>query len=614
MKILDIIIPHETLDENAFTDMMAKGRQKVKDVANDVGERTGIRALRTRESNKIADYVDDALTSAGKDLKRSEGLAAAERSLLDIEKNISLEGLSKKRFDEMAEYLATKLKAQDRTLHDLESPIVALQNFIKTEPNPQAWMNSKQIKDNLFNNEFQDWLTKSTNARIKIKQEVELAPTAPPAPKSKEEKEAEKIANREKEVKDKELTAREKNAEARTARAEKLIKEIEQDSKAGVALTRWLSSLSNLDKAFLSAETIRIIAINGQRMSDIYKWESSGQIPQEVAQYFPEVKSPGTTTWGGPDKQTEYTTNEERVKRAAAYAKFTIARQFILQLGALGGGLLAGNKLIKLGGGTINYASQLKYILYFLVPLGKGIVWLVKKIPGSSAVLSKSDWISKISIETLKGISQAGKLMMIDYVASAVNPSSQPYVSAPLTDLSNKLSTVPAYKNLQIDHPPDINDAVLSLFTLSMWSSIEGFAISPAVKQIVGSYEASLVPIKIFLDTLRAIWDYINIDMPEVDIDVPAAGGKLPGVSTNSGSTTPQVVTEPPNRAPSDVNASQDQTSMSSDNSSTTSSDASQAKVPPVKTNKKLTPSDSGYLDESINESFKKRVAQLMKS
>jgi hypothetical protein len=594
MKILDIITPHETLDENAFTDLVAKGRQKAKDVANNVGELTGIRVLRTRESNKIADYVDNALTTAGKDLKRSDELAAAEKSLLDLEKTISLEGLARKRFDEMAEYLATKLAKEDRTLHSLESPIVVLQGFIRSEPTPAAWMNSRQIRDNLFNNEYQTWLTANANARVKVKQEVELAK---PAPKTKAEKEADARADKEKTVYDKELDARGKNAEASTATAEQTIKQIATDSKAATALSRWWYSLSKLDQGFFSAEAIRIIIMNGQRLSDISRWRQSGNIPSEVAQYFPKVESPGTETVGGPQKQTVYNTDEQRVNAAANYATMTIIRQGLLQLGGLGVGLLAGNALVKLGGGTINWASQIKFLVTGLAPLGKGIVKLLEKTKFGSATVSKADWIGKMTVEGLKGISQAGKLMMIDYFISAVNPS-QPFVSAPLTDLTNKLSTLSPYKNLQIDHPPDINDAVLSLFTFSMWSSIEGFSTSPFIKHMIGTYDASLVPIKTFLDTIGMIWNVFELDVPEIDISVPPAGGKLPGVDT----TVPSVQnTAPVQNTP---------LAKPPENPEVTST----APPAPADTTTPVTTTNNGIRQRKLDETLKYKVLSRMKS
>jgi hypothetical protein len=545
MKILEIITPHETLDENPRTDAQELAKQAgttIRNTANDVGERFNISWLRRAESQGVSNHIDQMLTKAGKDLKRSPDLADAERVLLDLEKTVKYDRAGKKQFEEIGDTLADALYAQKES-RLWKNPIDELERMYRNSPNPPTWMSNTSIQLKRFDPEYLEWLTKSVNAKIVARREVDLAKPAPPPPKTKAEKEADKLADKEKKeadkladkektVANKELDARELEADVTIATGKDTLKQIANDSKAAGAVGRWWNSLSTLDKGFFSAEAIRIIIINGQRLSDISEWRQSGNIPPEVAQYFPKVESPGTETVGGPGKQTVYNTNEQRVNAAANYATFTIIRQALLQLGGLGGGLLAGNALVKLGGGTINYASQIKILIIGLAPLGKGIVRIVEKIPskfgGGTWITTSGSWISKLTVGGLKGISQAGKLMMIDYFISAVNPS-QPFVSAPLTDLSNKLSTLSPYKNLQIDHPPDINDAVLSLLTLSTWSSIEGFSTSPFVKQMIGTYEASLVPIKIFLDTIGMILDVSGVDVPEIDVSVPPAGGKLPG-------------------------------------------------------------------------------------
>jgi hypothetical protein len=591
MKILDIIIPHETLDENAFTDMMAKGRQKVKDVANDVGELTGIRALRTRESNKIADYVDDALTSAGKDLKRSEGLAAAERSLLDIEKNISLEGLSKKRFDEMAEYLATKLKAQDRTLHDLESPIVALQNFIKTEPNPQAWMNSKQIKDNLFNNEFQDWLTKSTNARIKIKQEVELAGSAPPPPKSKAEKEADKLS--------KEKTQLEKDR-LKLARS-RLKRQIEAEAKAQKAADGRFK-ITYSDGVFMGTELAKIgFQWDGSR-NEVNRWQASGQLPADVAELFPEVTATSELPVKGGDSNDEryYYDNEERVTVAADWARAKLIKQVFFQL--LGGTVaFAGAHTLKgLGGGFFGWASHLSRF-------NKLIAYIGRKSDKAKVV---TDWIST----ALKGMSQASKYLFVDYFLSAANNEAWNVKDAALQ--INKVLPDSVYNDLNISHTADINKAIASLVVADTYQSVESFVDSAIAKQLKGAFEASYVPPGLIIEPCEKIlgWIKLKINPPTVDLETPPIPGPIPGVGTPVNPKSKAKPVAPPANAASAPNASADQSSMSGDNSPTTSSNSSQAKVPPAKTNKKLIPSDSGHLEESINKSLKRRVAQLMKS
>jgi hypothetical protein len=591
MKILDIIVPHETLDENTFTNMMARGKNAAKDIANTVGEYTGIRALRTRESNKIADYVDSALTSAGKDLNRSEGLAAAERSLLDIEKNINLEGLSKKRFDEVSEYLATKLKAQDRTLHDLESPIVALQGFIKNDPNPPPWMNSKWIKDNLFNNEIQDWLTKSTNAKIKIKQEVELASSAPPPPKSKEEKEADRLS--------KEKTQLEKDR-LKLARS-RLKRQIEAEAKAQkVADGRFKITYS--DGVFMGTELAKIgFQWDGSR-NEVNRWQASGQLPADVAELFPEVTATSELPVKGGDSNDEryYYDNEERVTVAADWARAKLIKQVFFQL--LGGTVaFAGAHTLKgLGGGFFGWASHLSRF-------NKLIAFIGRKSDKAKVV---TDWIST----ALKGMSQASKYMFVDYFLSAANNEAWNVKDAALQ--INKVLPDSVYNDLNISHTADINKAIASLVVADTYQSVESFVDSAIVKQLKGALEASYIPPGLIIEPCEKVlrWIKLTINPPTVDLETPPIPGPIPGVGTPVNPKSKAKPVAPPASAASAPNASADQSSMSGDNSSTTPSDASQAKVPPSKTNKKLIPSDSGYIQESINERLKRRVAQLMKS
>jgi len=74
MKILDIITPHDALDEGLKQDaqeLANKAGAKIRNAANDVGERFNIKWLRRAESQGVSDHIDQMLTAAGKDLKRS---------------------------------------------------------------------------------------------------------------------------------------------------------------------------------------------------------------------------------------------------------------------------------------------------------------------------------------------------------------------------------------------------------------------------------------------------------------------------------------------------------------------------------------------------------------
>jgi len=522
MKILDIITPHETLDENAFTDLMARSRQKVKDVANDVGELTGIRALRTPESKKIADYVDNALISAGKDLKRSDGLAAAEKELLALEKNISLEGLSRKRFDEMAEYLATKLAKEDRTLHDLESPIVALQNFIKNEPNPPAWMNSRQIRDNLFNDEYQTWLTKNANARVKVKQEVELAKPAPPKeePKTKAQREEDEIAEKDRKNRKKRVDLQSKvidNQIADNAAAEKTF------------ASRFKTTLA--DEIFIGSEVLKIYVQYQRSRNFIDDWEKSGQLPADVVKFFPPVpdnlKEGSHITGGDNNDPRTYVNEQQRIKQAASWARTKLAKQVVYQVTGGTIAFVVAHGAVGLGGGIAGGASKWARAIKLINLLSK-----------------KSKTVTDPILKMLSGMTQAGKYMFVDYFLSAVN--NEQWNSHAAATAANAVLPDYVYKDLNIEHTADINKAVGSLVAEN-FTSLEAFGNSDFYKQVHGAVEASYIPLGVIVEPLSVVGMWILKSFSLPDVRLPPAEGEVPGVGDPvRPRTTADTTLEPP--------------------------------------------------------------------
>jgi hypothetical protein len=619
MKILDIITPHETLDENAFTDMMARGGKKIRDIANDVGEKADVSWLRTRKSNEIADYVEDSLKRANKDLTPSKALKAAEKELLDLDKTISLEGLTKKRFDDFAEYLATKCKEEDRLLSSQESPILTLQGFIKNEPNPQSWMNSKQLNINLFNNEYQTWLTQSTNARVKIKQEVELAPTAPTTttPKTKEEKareklEQDKLANDQLEQDTRKTELTKKDKEIKNPYPKGLLrKTIRFANDVGMSLNRW-------DALFASAEFSRLVAQYWAQKAAVEEWAGSqSNMPDDLAKLFPPVVG-GKSQEGGEagGKKYTYSTEEDRYALAASYAVDKLWARCILQMKALGVSLFLSQGLLYAGGGTAGKASTIRRIL--------NIVTIYK------TRLRLGDILAPI----LRGSSKLGQMMFVDYFISVTNPNTNAE-NTYTAGIINALNKVPEYVNSSARIPPvpnfgydpNIYNAWTSFSILDIWYSdqpIREFIDSGMFTHTSAGLARGVMPIDAIADTIVAgfkiIIDFIIAVIPFLKylagkdpLDIPVGKPKP--------APQPAVAVEP------SPNAAADQSSMAGDTSQggTTSQDndnTSQSNnnnnVPPAKQNKNssliLTPSDSGYVRESINESLKRRVAQLMKS
>lgn len=601
MKILDIITPHETLDENAFTDMMARGGKKIRDIANDVGEKADVSWLRTRESNKIADYVDDALTSAGKDLNRSEGLAAAERSLLDIEKNISLQSGSKKNFDTMAEYLANRKIAEEgnnvRLLGDLDVPTLYIRNDAKAgkDITPEnAWMkNLATSKD--YDDDFNNWLRQSVNARIKIKQEIKDAKPAPPTPKTKEEKakeklEKDKLANDqlEQDTRTKELNKKEKEIKNPYPKGI-LRKTLRFANDVGGSLTRW-------DALFASAEFSRLVVQYWAQHNAIKEWaESQSNMPGDLAKLFPPVVG-GKPQEGGEagGKQYTYSTEEDRYGLAASYAYDKIWARLILQIKALGVSLFASQGLLYVGGGTAGKASTIRRIL--------NIVTIYK------TRLHLGDILAPI----LRGSSKLGQMMFVDYFISVTNPNTQQENSY-TAGIINKLNKIPEYLNSSARIPPvpnfgydpNIYNAWTSFSILDIWYSDKKIIDSGMYIHTSVALARGVMPINAIADTIGAgfkeVLDWIIAVVPYLkdavgtdDLDVPTGNPR----QSTSADEPPASPASAPANTPAAV---QDQGDLSGDTSTKVKPNA-----PPI-----------GKVDPSIfdvKESLKRRVEKLMRS
>jgi hypothetical protein len=504
MKILEIITPDQTLDEGKgiASDIMAKGKQ----IANDVGEFTGIRALRNAESTGVSKYIDDALNDAGKELKRSKGLAAAEKELLALEKNISLQSGSKKNFDTMAEYLANRKIAKEgddvRPLGDLDVPTLYIRNDAKaglgiTPEN--AWMkNLATSKD--YDDDFNNWLRQSVNARIKIKQEIKDAkPAAPDKVKKTPEEEVAEL-----------------ELKARKSAADLLIK---QNKAAEEALIKWWK-LNMLDYAFLGPEVIRIGVQNYSRWEGVEEWEKSGKIPPEVAVYFPKDKKEGGDN--SSNIKFAYSNEEERVAQAASWMKGKIFLQTVSQLGGLGAGLFVGKGLLGLGGGTMGKASWLKNLFTPWISLTG---WLAKK--AGAEKLAAGCAATAAGIQTgLAGMSVAGKFMLADYWASAVTDQNQ--WSKPLTTYSNMLPDS-VYATLKVPESTDVSKAFANLWASAAIAQLPNHD-GAFVQWVKNGLIASSVPAQLAYTPLLAAVQAIRRYYPEIGKVVPSTiDGEIPG-------------------------------------------------------------------------------------
>jgi hypothetical protein len=533
MKILDIITPHETLDENYAQELAKRAGTTIRNTANDVGERFNISWLRRAESQGVSNYIDEMLTRAGKDLKRSPDLADAERVLLDLEKTVKYDRAGKKQFEEIGDTLADALYVRKESSLGGANPIDELERIYRNSPNPPAWMSNSSIQLKRFDPEYLEWLTKSVDAKIVARREVDLAPKAPPKAKTKAQREEEEIA-------DQNRTNRKNRG---ILEAEKITKDIKKNKTDEKELSSWWK-FSKLDYAFCSAEFARICFQAKQRHEDIDNWEKSGDIPADVAAIFPKTKDGEKQVGGDTNDVYEYTDDTQRVQQAATYMRIKITKQWWAQVAGLGSGIFIGKGLIGLGGGTMGKASWLKN---FFTPFLYATGVLARRYGGTRglAIAQGAATLSGQITTALGAISQAGKYMFADYWLSAQNDGQ--IASKPLTNYSNMLPDR-VWASLKVDHVADINQAWASLVAMDMLSKGTDSAF---IQQLWGAMIASTVPIQICMVPLLGTIQTISIYFPK--INVPPASGPIPGNVTPVNPETksaPSVQNVPPPENP----------------------------------------------------------------
>jgi hypothetical protein len=579
MKILDIITPDETLNENLKTDAQELAKRagtKARDVANDVGERFNIKWLRRAESQGVSNHIDQLLTAAGKDLKRSPDLADAERVLLDLEKSVKYDRAGKKQFEEIGDNLADALHAQKEASLGGANIIDMLEQLYKNNPNPPAWMSNRTLQLKRLDDEWLDWMTKSVDAKIVVRREVELAkPLDPKAkPKTKVEKEEEKITNTERET--------------RKKQADLAAKKIDAEIQANTAAEKTFASrfkLTLADEIFIGAEVSKVALQYYRSKKYIDQWEASGQMPEDVAKFFPQVPADlkaGLHITGGDKGQDErtYTNEQQRIKQAASWARTKLAKQVVYQI--MGGGIafVVAQGAVGLGGGIAGGAS--KY---------------AKAIKLINLMSKKSKSVTDPILKGLAGLTQAGKYMFVDYFLSAVN--GEQWNSNDAASAVNAVLPDAVYKDLNISNTADINKAVGSLVAEN-FTSLEVFGNSAVAQQIKGAFEASYVPLGIIAEPVGGViaWIWKNFNLPDIDV-IPPAGGEIPGVGDPvKPQTTTQTNTVPPVRSPLPANPEVTST----------------APPAPANTAEPVTTNNNGIRQRKLDETLKYKVLSRMKS
>ena len=582
MKILEIINPHETLDEgwkqdatSAARSLANKAGTKIRNAANDVGERFNINWLRRAENQGVSNHIDQMLTKAGKDLKRSPELAGAERALLDLEKTVKLDRAGKKQFEEIGDHLADLLYARKESSLGGANPIDVLERMYRNSPNPPAWMSNNSLQLKRLDPEYLEWLTKSVDAKIVARREVDLAKRAPPKEKSKAERDEEEIAN----------TDRENRKKRVTLEKTKIDKEILENKKANQVFSGMFMRTAS-DEIFILGEGGKILVQFRRSRKYIDEWEASGKIPEDVASFFPPVpddldsKSHITGGDRGRDERN-YVNEEQRLAQAADWARTKLTKQLTLQILGGTGAFIVGHGALKLGSGTFGGARKLAMASKILEKMSE-----------------KSTAVTAPLMKILAGVSITGKYLFADYFLSAVN--GRQINSRDSASIIAGMGLT--YQDLTISHTADINKAVASLFLADTYQSLESMQNSQFAQQVYGAWQAAKIPFNIVADPFEAIgawiWKYFSI--PDINI-IPSADSEIPGVgepvtprSSKQTNKVPPAEPAPEQRPPEVQNT-----------------------APPAPASTTAAPGRDRNPAASIydkNESFKRNVARLMKS
>jgi len=579
MKILEIITPDETLNE----DWKTTGKDLIKKTR---------RFFKGKPAVAISDEIDEILTREGKSTKRSPELAQAEKDLIAVDAKVKLSGDDRDAFKEVGDALAVYLEASKTySLHGA-NPLTVLRKVYANDPSKAPpWLNTTGAKFIELNDEsYQALLREYAEAKTQVLVKIKATKTVKP-PVTQTDEIVDAIAKQE---------------------------------------AWFLSSMSRLkayEGVFLGSEALKIFAQWAQQRNTIIRWMKAGTgMPPEVAQYFPAIPPDGLpagkeflTSTTGDKPESKYTNEQQRYKEAGLWALDKIGSQFWLQVitvGVVGAGT---QKFLVSTGGVGGKANM----------LNKG--WrLFSKLFGGAG----NDTVSTI----LRGSTKAGQMLFVDYMAAATDPNSS-YTESYASKIATLINALPANlpeslnaKKAWVDMPraeynPNINKAVANLIMWDCFGSTEDFLKSNLYNQLKGAEESGFMIITaawgVIIGLGKLIVDVLTYCFPQV---IEAFGEGKSNIPVQNNTKPPSTEVEPAAPKTGDANSSHDQGVLSGDqNTSTNTSPAvvkpevnPQAKPeakPPANARKgKVTPSDNGYLDESINESLKKRVAQLMKS
>jgi len=653
MKILDIITPHETLNENRLTNWFA---------------RTFARSAGETAEAKVSSWVDNAIrqietANPGHAITRTKELKQAESAMVAVvERNPYPDELAK--IDSLATSLSEYLISTGRSRVEGGNALETLAELVRkgSIPPPSVYGSKAEFLSDPFIITELRGLATATGTRIELagskyirelaevrtqvyKEIQNIQPVKTKAQKKKEKEEAE-LAQTNKDAE----TLKAKNnlqREINTADDLKLI----QATRDG----RSFWKRHRIALVFAGTEAGRITTQMGQQLNNIGTWENGWKdgtpIPPEIARYFPEVPEGGVkegepsikarvTDWDG--KPYYYRTNQRRYEQAAWYAWHTIMGLWVKQVAS---GTVAwfapgifGKSVALVGVGGVNLSFRL---------VGKG------KWAHSIVEYFNKAWAnSPILVKLLGGLSLTSRMLFADYMMTNVVPEQDAsqnlaywinsvvgeatgvplgaaanatnelgwtdFTPEELADARKGLSLLPDYQS-----PIELNKA---LAAISIGAEIEQLPEGYVKEFLINALKTYGVPYivasNVIVETLKAIIEAGKYILPLMVKAMGTTKGKLP-----NNNDTPSVAPSAPASVPvappvSDTNAQQDQGALSGDQSTSTNTSPAvvkpevnpQAKPPANARKGKVTPSDNGYLPDPINESLKKRVAQLMKS
>lgn len=659
MKILDIIIPHETLIENRITNWFA---------------RTFTRSAGTTAEAKVSSWVDNAIreletANPGHAITRSKELKQAESALVAVvERNPYPDELAK--IDSLATSLSEYLISTGRPSVDGTNAIETLATLVRQgSVKPPSVYGSKEefLSDPFILSEIRGLATAAgarlemagskyirelAEARAQVYKEIKNIEPVKTKAQKKKDQEAEELSAKQAET-SKIKTDNELQTAKNTAEDLKLLQ-----NKAD--LVNFWKNQGKLTKYFAGSEFARVSVQASQQINNIQTWSlgyrDNTPIPEEIAKYFPIVPTGGVKE-GEPSIKARissptgnpyyYRTNKQRYEKAADYAFSTISILYFKQLGTGAISWIAPSltaKSVAWAGGKMPLLGKAKWVHTAIEVFNKSLAdnpKLVKLLGGLSLtskmlfvdfmmtnVVADQDSSQNLAYWLNSGL---GQITGVPAAAAAESINALGWAELTPEELESArkgLSLLPNYEK-----SPELNKAWASLM---VGSSIAELPDSYAKEFLMDGVSTYLVPYaaatNLFVELVMAIITGASYVAPLVVKAMGTTSGKLP---TINGEQPPAQVT-PPAIAASNPNAAADQTDMSGDSSQTTTSDASQGNnntsqsnnnnnVPPAVVAKppantrtpprgKVTPSDNGYLDESINESLKRRVAQLMKS